>query len=84
LRGGDPRVATVWLDVDPATLARRLDTREGHFAGSDLLASQFEALEPPSPNEAVRVAAEGDVDQVARRVVGALRAEATNGSRGEA
>jgi gluconokinase len=84
LRHGDPRVTIVWLDVDPETIARRLEAREGHFAGPELLASQFEALEPPTPDEAVRIAVEGDVDQVARRVIDALRAETTNGSHDDA
>jgi len=81
LRRRDPRIATVWLDVDPETIARRLEAREGHFAGPDLLGSQFDTLEPPAPNEAVRVAAEDGVDQVARRVVDALRTETNDGSR---
>lgn len=84
LRSGDPRVTIVWLDVDPETIARRLDAREGHFAGPDLLDSQFEALEPPAPNEAVRIGAENGVDQVARRVIDALRTETTDGSRSDA
>ena len=76
LRGGDPRVALVWLDTAREAIARRLAEREGHYAGPDLLASQFQALEPPTPGEAVRVAAEGSVDGVARRVVAALKVEA--------
>lgn len=76
LRGGDPRVVMVWLDTAREAIARRLAEREGHYAGLNLLASQFEALEPPAPDEAVRVAAEGSVDGVARRVVAALKAEA--------
>jgi gluconokinase len=81
LRGGDPRVATVWLDVDSGELAERLAEREGHFAGPDLLASQFDALEPPTSHEAVRVAAEGPMTEVAQRVVDAIEAEVEKGRR---
>ncbi len=44
---GPPGVAVAWLDVPRDVLARRLASRDGHYAGPDLLASQFEALEPP-------------------------------------
>lgn len=84
LRRGDPRVTVVWLDVDPETIARRLEAREDHFAGPELLTSQFEALEPPAPGEAVRVAVQEGVDQVADRVIEALRTETTDGSHSEA
>lgn len=76
LKRGDPRVGMVWLDTDREAIAQRLAEREGHYAGPDLLASQFDALEPPTPGEAVRVVAEGPVDEVARRVVRALDAAA--------
>lgn len=72
LSGGDPRVVTVWLDVGSEELAERLAEREGHFAGPDLLESQFDALEPPTSREAVRIAAGGTVGQVAQRVIDAL------------
>jgi gluconokinase len=72
LKQGDPRVAFVWLDTTKEAIAQRLAEREGHYAGPDLLTSQFDALEPPTPEEALRVVAEGSVDDVARRVVTAL------------
>lgn len=75
LRDGDPRIATVWLDVGSEAITRRLDEREGHFAGANLLASQLEALEPPSPHEAARVVADGPIADVAGRVLEALKAE---------
>jgi carbohydrate kinase (thermoresistant glucokinase family) len=43
-----PHVATVYLHGDAETLAERLSTRPGHFMKSGMLASQFEALEPPA------------------------------------
>jgi gluconokinase len=74
LKRGDPRVGMVWLDTEREAIAQRLSDRQGHYAGPDLLASQFDALEPPTSEEAVRVVAEGSVDDVARRVVRALDA----------
>ncbi len=73
LGGEDPRVALVWLDAPHETIAARLESRGGHFAGPDLLPSQLEALEAPTEAEARRVPAEGPPDVVARAVVDALR-----------
>ncbi len=73
LRGGDPRVRFVWLDVPEGELRARLERREGHFAGADLLPSQLEALEPPGSGEAVRVAAAGPLAATVAEVVEAAR-----------
>ncbi len=70
LRDGVPDLTFVELDVDPATLERRLATRTGHFAGTDLLASQLATLE--LGDDVVRVDGSGTVDQVADRVVRAV------------
>lgn len=72
LKRGDGRVVLVWLDTKREAIARRLTERQGHYAGPDLLTSQFDAFEPPAPAEAARVVSEGPVDEVARRVVAAL------------
>jgi carbohydrate kinase (thermoresistant glucokinase family) len=40
-------VRFVLLHTDPATIARRVDARNGHFAGSGLLPSQLALLDPP-------------------------------------
>lgn len=44
-------VRLVYLDGSRALIAARLRAREGHFMPSALLDSQFEALEPPGPDE---------------------------------
>lgn len=46
-------VSVAWLDVPADVLRARLEARDGHFAGPDLLPSQIDALEPPS--DAVRL-----------------------------
>jgi gluconokinase len=51
LLGGRPQAKMVFLAVDRQVLARRLAARHGHFFPSQLLCSQFDALEPPGPDE---------------------------------
>ena len=41
-------VRFVLLDCDEETIARRVDARTDHFAGSALLPSQFALLDPPA------------------------------------
>ncbi len=48
-RAGDVRF--VHLAIDPATAQDRVTRRADHFLGPDLVASQFDALEPPTPDE---------------------------------
>lgn len=51
LRRGAQRVRFVHLHGDFEVLAARLAARKGHFFPPELLASQFEALEPLGPRE---------------------------------
>jgi len=44
-------VSFLFLDVDRATVLERLNARRGHFMKADMVASQFDALEPPEPDE---------------------------------
>ena len=63
-------VAFVWLDAPRDVLARRLADRPGHFAGSDLLASQLATAEPSA--DVVRVGATQAPERVAAAVARAL------------
>ena len=63
----DPRVLVAWLDVPRDVIARRLAGRRGHYAGLDLLESQFATLEPPT--DVVRL----DGTEPIPRLVDALR-----------
>ncbi|WP_435105386.1 gluconokinase [Arhodomonas sp. AD133] len=65
LAGGDPRVMFVFLDGSFETIRERLCGREDHFFPESLLRSQFDTLEPPTADEAIRV----DIDAPAERVV---------------
>jgi carbohydrate kinase (thermoresistant glucokinase family) len=69
-------VRFVHLAVDPATALERVRDRAGHFLGADLVASQFEALEPPGAAETdVAVVDAGDaVERVADQAIAALAA----------
>ncbi len=45
---GGADVRFVYLAIDPETAAQRVSGRRGHFFDESLVASQFDALEPPS------------------------------------
>jgi gluconokinase len=71
LSDGVPDLTFVALHVEPETLVHRLDTRVGHFAGGDLLASQLETLE--LDDDVVRIdATTGTAEEVAVRVLAAI------------
>lgn len=44
-------VEFVYLAVDESTARERVRDREGHFMATDMVESQFEALEPPTTDE---------------------------------
>ena len=71
----DVRIA--YLQGDSGTIASRLASRTGHYMPAGLLASQFEALEPPAPEEgAIVVAIDAPPPVVAERILAALCARA--------
>lgn len=51
LNAGGAGVVFVYLAGTPETIAARLAMRRGHFMPPDLLASQFDDLEEPAPDE---------------------------------
>jgi gluconokinase len=55
LRAGRPEVRIVYLRGDRDLIAARLASRAGHFFHSEMLDSQFAALEEPTPDEHVLV-----------------------------
>jgi gluconokinase len=63
-------VRFVHLTGSPALILDRIRAREGHFMKESMLASQFEALEPPRGAIAIDVAAPPDV--IVARIVAAL------------
>jgi len=59
LADGRPQVRFVYLKGDAALLSHRLARRRGHFMPPSLLASQFDDLEPPAPEEGALVVGVG-------------------------
>jgi len=53
LLNGRPAARMIFLAPDREVLARRLAARHGHFFPEQLLGTQFDALEPPGPDERV-------------------------------
>jgi carbohydrate kinase (thermoresistant glucokinase family) len=73
LTKGRGEVRIVYLHGDMALIAKRLATRSGHFMPSDLLASQFAALEKPGPDEhAIRVEIDQPVSEIVALIAAAL------------
>jgi gluconokinase len=70
----------LWLDIRPDEAARRVAARSSHFMPADLVASQFESLQPPP--DAVRLSANLPVHQLAERALTHLqRGAATDPAR---
>jgi gluconokinase len=74
LLDGRPEALLVFLAVDREVVARRLAARHGHFFPGQLLGTQFDALEPPQPDEhAVTVAADGDPEDTVAVIIAIVR-----------
>jgi gluconokinase len=74
LLGGRPEALLVFLAVDREVLARRLAARHGHFFPGQLLGTQFDALEPPQPDEhAVTVPADGSPEDTVAAIIAIVR-----------
>jgi carbohydrate kinase (thermoresistant glucokinase family)/Cof subfamily protein (haloacid dehalogenase superfamily) len=65
LDGGRPQVRFVFAKLDEATIAERLQRRQGHFFPAQLLASQFADLQPPAADEPV-IRVDGKQSEVAQ------------------
>jgi gluconokinase len=51
LRDGQPAIRFVYLKGDEALIRGRVERRTGHFMPPELLHSQVDTLEPPTPDE---------------------------------
>jgi gluconokinase len=74
LSGNDPAVKFVYLKGSYELIAKRLKEREGHIAKVELLKSQFETLEEPTPDEAIQIDIdiERDIDSIVRDINAAI------------
>jgi gluconokinase len=68
---GDLRVHFLHLDAPEEVLTQRAAARKGHFAGSSLVHSQFEALERPGKDEkdVLTVSVDQTVDEVQKEAL---------------
>ena len=70
--GGDNKLIALYLDGSYALIHSRMSTRADHFFSSNMLASQFKTLEPPTGGEAfsidISLSPEGVMDQCLRVV----------------
>ncbi|CNI35863.1 MULTISPECIES: gluconokinase [Yersinia] len=74
LREGNPEMAFLYLKGSFDVIMERLKARAGHFMPTDLLKSQFDALEEPGSEEpdVICVDIDADIDEVVARCVLAL------------
>ncbi|EKN5919182.1 TPA: gluconokinase [Yersinia enterocolitica] len=74
LREGNPEMVFLYLKGSFDVIMERLKARSGHFMPTDLLKSQFEALEEPGSEEpdVICVDIDADIDEVVQRCVLAL------------
>lgn len=83
LRAAPGRTVFVHLDLDRATLSRRMASRTGHFMPSSLLASQLDTLEALDPGEnGIVLEAGGDVTGLVHAVATALGRPGASGGHG--
>ncbi|MBL8673261.1 MAG: gluconokinase [Rhodospirillales bacterium] len=73
LRTGAADLRFAYLAGDRATIAMRLAARRGHFMPPTLLDSQFAALEPPGPDEALVVPVDRSPAEIAAVIAARLR-----------
>lgn len=73
LSDGRPEVRIVFLDGDPDVIGRRITARHGHYMKPEMLASQFNDLERPEPDEQVTtIEVRGTPAEVVDHVIEAL------------
>nr|WP_263012250.1 gluconokinase [Laspinema sp. D2d] len=58
----------VYLKGSPAVIQSRIQSRTDHFMPADLLNSQFEALEEPTPDEAIHLDVSLPVSELVERI----------------
>jgi gluconokinase len=69
LRAASPGLRFAWLDLDAASALARVAQRPTHFFPPSLVATQFEALEPPTDEAGVlRLDARQSPPQLAERI----------------
>lgn len=75
LREGNDGLQFVYLHGDFDTIWARMQTRPDHYMKPEMLHSQFATLEPPGPDEAMRVDITGSVEQMAEQIMALVNLE---------
>lgn len=75
LREGNPEMLFLYMKGSFEVILERLKARAGHFMPTDLLKSQFDALEEPTAEESdvLSIDIDGSFDEVVARGLTALR-----------
>ncbi|MDL5053510.1 gluconokinase [Oscillatoria laete-virens NRMC-F 0139] len=73
LSGGDQRVKFIFLKVQKETLLARLESRQGHFMKENMLQSQLETLEEPTPEEAIIIDSQSSTEATLQSILTRLQ-----------
>lgn len=63
-----PKARIVWLYGSEAVIKQRVESRSNHFVSANLIASQFEILEPPK--DAVKISITKKPEQIVEEILG--------------
>lgn len=63
------QVQFIHLDGDFDLIWQRMQTRQDHFMRSEMLQSQFETIEPPDEDEAIKVTIDQSVDDILAQIL---------------
>lgn len=69
LRHGNDGLHFVYLEGSQALIWERMQARQAHYMKADMLQSQFDALEPPAPENTCIVSIDNDVESIVAAVV---------------
>ncbi len=69
------RVRFIYLEGSFDLIWQRMQARANHYMKSDMLRSQFEALEPPAADEAVTIFIDQDVTEIVAQILQTARGQ---------
>ena len=76
----DGRVQFIFLDGDFDLIWERMQARQDHYMKAEMLRSQFDALEAPGEEEAIRVPIDQSVNDILAQILLALQTEGGSAS----
>lgn len=82
LCNGNDGVDVIFLQGSMERIWERMAAREEHYMQPEMLASQFDALEPPSPQDALVVSIEPPVETIVDRILERLHGGSPSGAQG--